>query len=120
MGKSACTRRCKSQDLEAMGERPLVAPLSAILDVVMDWMVVERDRLKGGEMRVGHRAARDTKALADRQILEVARFAKAVLLAVEALDVHAEPRLRACRPILSTQPSKIDRVGVRRVKHAGA
>src|SRR5437667_12378966 len=94
MGKGARTRRGVTQDLEAMGQRPLVAALAAIFDIVVDRMVVGRDRLKGGEMGLGHGAARDVEALADHQILEIAGLPKAVPAAVEAFGHSPSGRSR--------------------------
>jgi hypothetical protein len=51
----------------------------------MDRMIVGGDRLEGSEMRLGHGAARDIEALADRQILEKAGFPEAVPAVVETL-----------------------------------
>jgi len=42
-------------------ERTLVAALAAILDIVVDWVVVGGERLEGGEVRLGHGAARDVE-----------------------------------------------------------
>ena len=84
------TRRRERQDLEAVRQRPLMAAFTAILDIVMDRVIVGRDRLKGGEMCFGHRPARNVEALADRQILKIAGLAKAVPAAVEALG-HYRP-----------------------------
>ena len=74
----------KHKILEAMGERSLVAALAAIFEVVMDRVVIARDSLKCGEMRFGHRAARDIKLLANREILEIAGLPKTVPVSVEA------------------------------------
>src|SRR6516165_7808720 len=85
MGKGARTRRGETQDLEAVGERTFVAALAAIFEVVMDRMIVGGDRLEGGEVRLGHGAARDRETLADREILEIARLSHAVQGRVKAL-----------------------------------
>jgi hypothetical protein len=79
----------EGQDLEAVGERSFVAALATIFEVVMDRVIVGRDRLKSCEMCFGHRAARDIKFLANRQILEIARFPETVPAAVEAQSHNA-------------------------------
>src|SRR5258708_34908694 len=92
MGKGAGAGRGEAQYLEAMRQRPGVAALAAIFDIVMDRMIVGRDRLEGGKIRLGDGPARDVKALADRQILEIPALRKAVLSPVEFLGHQAFPR----------------------------
>src|SRR5437899_3564853 len=89
VGKDAGTRCGERQDLEAVRQRPLVAALTAILDIVMYRVIIGRDRLEGGEMGFGHRPARDIKPLPDRQILEITGLAKAVPATLEALGHSA-------------------------------
>jgi len=65
-----------------------MAALPAIFDIVMDRMIVDREGLKGGKMRLCHRAARDMEAFADFEILEIAAFRKAVPAPVEIFGHH--------------------------------
>src|SRR5215472_16193071 len=51
MGEGAGAGGGEGEDLEAVGERSGVAALTAIFDIVMDRMIVGRDRLKCGKMR---------------------------------------------------------------------
>src|SRR5271168_4534915 len=85
MGEGAGARGGEAQNLKSVGERGGQPALTAIFDIVMDRVIVGRDRLKGGEMRLGHSAARDRKALADCQVLEPASVAEPMPAAVEAL-----------------------------------
>jgi len=78
--------------LQAVGEQLRMAALAAILDVVVDRMVVAGDGLEGGEIRLGQGAAGDVESLAHRQILEIARRGEAVPAAVEAI-AHDAVRL---------------------------
>ena len=66
-----------------MCQQPRVAALAAIFEIVMDRVIVAREGLEGGKMRLGHRPARDIEALPDRQILEIALSRKLMLARVE-------------------------------------
>ena len=79
MGKGAGAGGGKAENLKAMCKRRRMAALAAIFDIVMDRVIIRRDRLKRGEMRLGHRAAWDVETLADREILEIPALRKAVL-----------------------------------------
>ena len=78
MGEGAGASRGKCQDLKAMGKWAFVAAFVAILDIIMDRMIVGGDRLERGEVRLGDGAARDIKPLANREILEPARLGNTV------------------------------------------
>ena len=69
-----------------------MAALAAILDIVMDRVVIGGDRLKCSEIRFGDGAARDVEALADREVLEIPALGKAVLPPVEFLAHRCIPR----------------------------
>src|ERR1700730_15926608 len=90
VGKGAGPRRGEREDLKAVRQWALQAALTAILEIVMDRVIVRGKRLESGEMSLGHRPARDVKPLSDRQILEIAGLAKAVPAAVEAFG-HYRP-----------------------------
>src|SRR5947209_6074229 len=92
MGEGAGPGRGKAQHLKAVRERTGMAALAAIFDVVMDRMIVARDRLEGGEIRVGDGTARDIEALADREVLEVAGLRKPVLPVIEGFGHDASGR----------------------------
>src|SRR6266850_465635 len=83
VGKGAGPRCGESEDLEAVRQRPLVPAPAAVLDIVMDRVIIGRDRLEGGEMGFGHRPARDIKPLPDGQILEITGGSKAVPATLE-------------------------------------
>src|SRR5882724_5909756 len=62
VGKGAGPRCGEREDLKAVRQRALVAALAAILDIVMDRVIVGGKRLESGEMGLGHRPARDVKS----------------------------------------------------------
>ena len=68
-----------------------VAVRPAELDVVMDRVIVAREHLEGGEMRLGHGAARAAIHLADLQVIEAAPFGHVVCFWIELR--HARPSL---------------------------
>jgi hypothetical protein len=84
-GEGAGTSRRETQDLEAMGQRTFVTARAAILDIIVDRMIVGGDRLESGEMCFGHCAARDIKSLSDSEILKITGLSKAMPAAIEIL-----------------------------------
>src|SRR5690348_13016956 len=94
MREGAGARGGEAQDLKAMRQRTGMTALAAIFNVVMDRVVVGRDGLKGREIGVGDRAARDVEALAHGEILEKPAFRKAVPPPVEPFSLsHTIPSL---------------------------
>src|SRR6516164_2218311 len=83
--EAAGARRGDAQNLEAVRQRARVAAPAAVFDIALDRMIIAREHLEGGEMSLGHRAARDVETFADDQILEIAAHRKTVLSAVKAL-----------------------------------
>src|SRR5438045_4562282 len=65
-----------------------MAALAAIFDIVVNWVIVGGEGLERREMRLGHRAAWNVEALADREILEIAALGKSVPMPLEALAHH--------------------------------
>src|SRR5437763_17085138 len=88
MREGAGAGRGEAKHLKAVCERARMAALAAIFDIVMDRVVVGRDRLERGEIGIGDGSARDVKALAERQILEISALRKPMLAMVEA-GAHA-------------------------------
>jgi len=70
--------------LKGVRQQTRVAALAAIFDVVVDRVIVAREGLEGGEMRVGYRPARNIEPLADCQILEIAAFREAMPPRIES------------------------------------
>jgi len=87
MGEGAGAGGGEAQHLKPVRERAGMAAFAAIFDIVMDWVVVGRNRLEGGEIGLGDGAAGNVEALADRQILEKPALRKPVLPPVESLAV---------------------------------
>src|ERR1700704_6396206 len=83
MGEGAGAGGGEAQHLKPVRERAGMAAFAAIFDIVMDRMVVGRNRLKRGEIGLGDRAAWNVEALADREILEKPALRKPVLPPVE-------------------------------------
>ena len=73
-----------------MRQRTRVTALAAVLDVVVDRVVVGRDGLKRGEIGFGDGAARDMEAVADRETYCI--FLKSWLT---FRPLAAEPRFRS-------------------------
>src|SRR5260370_28173601 len=92
MGEGAGAGGGEAQHLKAMRQRAGMAPVAAIFDIVMDRVIVGRDRLKCREMCVGYGAARDDEALADREVLEIPALGKAMPAMVEILPHRSAPR----------------------------
>src|SRR5271167_271506 len=94
MGKSRSAGGGEAKNLKAMRERRRMAALPAIFDIVMDRVIVGRDRLERGKMRLGHGAARDCETLADRQVLEPAIVGEPMPATIEPL-AHDTPGRRS-------------------------
>ena len=92
MGKGAGAGGGEAENLKAMCKRRRMAALAAIFDIVMDRVIIRRDRLKRGEMRLGHSAARDCETLADREVLEPAIVGEPVPTTIEPLAHGASGR----------------------------
>src|SRR6185312_6868892 len=104
----------KAQHLEAVSEQPVMTLRPAILDVVMDRVVVARDSLKRGEIGLGDGTARNVEGLADGQIVEIAALREPVRAVVEALG-HRSPTIpsaasAAIRFSASPSPARTARV----------
>jgi hypothetical protein len=92
MRERAGARGGKAQDLKPVRERTRMAALAAILDIVVDRVVVGRDGLKRGEIRLRYGPARDVETLADREVLEIPALRKAMPMPVEGF-AHFQPSL---------------------------
>ena len=58
------------QHLKAMGDRCPMPVGTAVLDVVVHRVIIGRHGLKGSELSVGHRSARDRKSVADLKLVK--------------------------------------------------
>src|SRR6266702_2373291 len=91
MGEGAGAGGGKAQHLKAVCQRARVAALAAILDIIMDRVIVGRNRLERREIGLGDGPARDIEALADREVPEIPALRKAVLPPIEFVS-HGRPR----------------------------
>src|SRR6266550_103674 len=62
-----------------------MAAFATIFDIVMDRVIVGRDRLERREIGLGDSAARDVKPLSEREVLEIPALRKAVLPPIKFL-----------------------------------
>src|SRR5712692_4329101 len=96
MGEGAGAGGGKAQHLKAVRQRAGMTALAAIFDIVVDRVVVGRNRLERREIGLGDGPARDVEAFADREVLEIPAFGKAVRSPIEFF-AHSDGRSRRSR-----------------------
>jgi hypothetical protein len=87
--KAARAGRTEGEDLEAMRKQIAVAMRAAELDIVVNRVIVSRDHLKSGEVRVRYRAARVAKNLAHHEVVERSPLRHAKLFWIEVCQAAA-------------------------------
>ena len=71
--KERGARSSKGENLQAMHNRSSMPVSARVLDIVVDRVIVSRNRLKSGRMRVRQCAAWGAEHLADSQVFEPSR-----------------------------------------------
>src|SRR5437763_15597888 len=99
MREGAGAGRGEAQHLKSVRQRTAMTPIAAIFNVVMDRVVIGRDRLERGEIGLGDGSARNIEALANREILEKPALWETVLPPVETLAIRhrCNPCALRCR-----------------------
>src|SRR5262245_17809953 len=81
--KQAGTRRRLDQHLVAVRKQLRMSMASAILTIIVDWMIVAGGRLESQELRLRYGAGGQRKSLTNLEVFEVAAGCQPVLFRVE-------------------------------------
>src|SRR5258708_4744435 len=85
--KEGGTRSSEGKNLQSMHHRSNMPVSARVLDIVMDRVVVSRNRLESGGMRVRQRSTWGAEHLADAQVLKPSRRHDGETIGIEVLGL---------------------------------